>query len=204
MLYKKNKSESLDMNLFENPASEYRAAPFWAWNGDLKKDKLLRQIDAFKAMGFGGFHMHSRSGLSTGYLSEKFMDMVKACRDKAEQEEMLAWLYDEDRYPSGFAGGLVTENPAYRQKLLRISAEPKAFVPEEEGVKTGKAYLAGVFDIELNADGFMTGYKKIEQGQEAKGLKRYFYVETAGEDGWWNNTAYADYLCPKRLRNLLM
>ena len=104
MLYKKNVSESLDKELFANPTSEYRGAPFWAWNCRLNKEALLRQIEYLKEMGFGGFHMHSRTGMATEYLSDEFMDLIDACAEKAEKEEMLAWLYDEDRWPSGAAG----------------------------------------------------------------------------------------------------
>ena len=110
MLYKKNTTPSLDPELFRNPTSEYRGAPFWSWNTKLEKEELMRQIGCLKEMGMGGFHMHSRTGLATEYLSDEFMDLVKACTDRAEQEGMLAWLYDEDRWPSGFAGGLVTKN----------------------------------------------------------------------------------------------
>lgn len=106
MLYRKNCDSALSYALFENPTAEYRGAPFGSWNAKLEKDQLLRQIEHLKAMGFGGFHMHSRTGLATEYLSDEFMEMVKACCDKAEQEHMLAWLYDEDRWSSGPAGGL--------------------------------------------------------------------------------------------------
>lgn len=54
--------------LFENPAGEYRGRPFWAWNGKLTEEELLRQIDIFGQMGFSGFFMHSRTGLETEYL----------------------------------------------------------------------------------------------------------------------------------------
>ena len=47
---------------FRDPSSEYRSCPFWAWNTRLDKEELIRQIDAFKKMGFGGFYMHSRIG----------------------------------------------------------------------------------------------------------------------------------------------
>ena len=104
MLYKKNQSPTLSDSLFKNPTSEYRSAPFWSWNYALEKDELLRQIDIFNEMGFGGFHMHVRTGLKTKYLSDEFMSLVKSCVDKAKDKEMLAWLYDEDRWPSGFAG----------------------------------------------------------------------------------------------------
>ena len=44
----KSKSEVLSKELFKNPTSEYRGAPFWAWNCKLDKDDLLWQIDNFK------------------------------------------------------------------------------------------------------------------------------------------------------------
>lgn len=33
MLYPKNQRKTLSRELFKNPTSEYRGAPFWAWNG---------------------------------------------------------------------------------------------------------------------------------------------------------------------------
>ena len=108
MLYKKNSAPSLTEELFRNPTCEYRGTPFWAWNSDLKAEELCRQIAIFKKMGLGGFHMHVRTGMSTNYLSDEFMALIKCCCEKADKEHMLAWLYDEDRWPSGAAGGLVT------------------------------------------------------------------------------------------------
>ena len=79
MLYKKNGSKTLSTELFKNPTAEYRGTPFWSWNGKLDKDALIRQIHQMKEMGFGGFHMHARTGLATEYLSDEFMELVKAC-----------------------------------------------------------------------------------------------------------------------------
>ena len=61
MLYPKSKEKTLSLELFKNPTSEYRGAPFWAWNTELTKEELDRQIDILSEMGFGGFHMHSRT-----------------------------------------------------------------------------------------------------------------------------------------------
>ena len=65
MLYPKSKENELSEELFKNPTSEYRAAPFWAWNCKLNKEELFRQIGCLKEMGFGGFNMHARPGLET-------------------------------------------------------------------------------------------------------------------------------------------
>ena len=121
MLYKKNSAAELDDKLFRKPTSEYRAAPFWSWNCVLEKDVLLHQIDVLEQMGFGGFHMHSRAGMATEYLSDEFMSLIRACCDKATQKNMLAWLYDEDRWPSGFAGGYVTKDKRFRQRFIVLT-----------------------------------------------------------------------------------
>ena len=47
MLYPKNQEITLSKELFQNPTSEYRGTPFWAWNGKLSKEELLRQIHIF-------------------------------------------------------------------------------------------------------------------------------------------------------------
>lgn len=85
-------SKPFSYELFKEPTSEYRGAPFWAWNTKLDKDQLIRQIDNFKDMGMGSFHMHSRTGLDTEYLGEEFMDMVQLCIEHAEKRDMLACL----------------------------------------------------------------------------------------------------------------
>ena len=203
MLYKKNNTPKLDMNLFKNPTSEYRGTPFWAWNCKLNKDILTRQIEYLKEMGFGGFHMHSRAGMATEYLSDEFMELIKTCCDKAEAEEMLAWLYDEDRWPSGAAGGIVTKDKRYRQRMLVWSQTPTEFVDKATGYNEGKPYLVGAFDVELNEDGTLKSYKMIEESASAKGSKWYAYVKTAEESGWYNNQTYIDTLSDEAVQEFI-
>lgn len=105
---------------FVNPTAQYHGKPFWSWNGKLEKEELLRQIHVMKEMGFGGFFMHSRTGLQTEYLGEEWFELINACADEAEKLGMEAWLYDEDRWPSGIAGGRVTENPEFRMKSVKL------------------------------------------------------------------------------------
>ena len=89
---------------FSNPSSEFRGKPFWAWNGRLEPEELRKQIRIMKKMGLGGFFMHARVGLDTAYLSDDWFKCVDACIDEAQKQKMEAWLYDEDRWPSGAAG----------------------------------------------------------------------------------------------------
>ena len=78
MLYKENAAKTLSEELFCAPTKAFRGTPFWSFNCKLEKDELLRQIGELKKMGFGGFHMHARSGLDTPYLSDEFMALIRA------------------------------------------------------------------------------------------------------------------------------
>lgn len=212
MLYKKNTSKTLDLNLFKNPTSEYRATPFWAWNDDLEKDELVRQIDELKQMGFGGFHMHVRSGLNTPYLSDEFFNLIKSCTDKAKKEEMLAWLYDEDRWPSGAAGGFVTKNLAFCRKYFSFTVKEDLSVTDfsnyvlngydtvhdtaisDDVVNNGRPYLLAVYDVVLDEKGKLKEYKAIKPNDGVKGNKWFVYVKLHPISGWFNNQRYIDIL----------
>ena len=115
---------------FTHPGAEFRGAPFWAWNGKLETQRLKEQVDAFKTGGFGGFFMHSRCGLQTPYLSEEWFEAIRVCLTEAERIGLAPWLYDEDRWPSGTAGGLVTkEHPEFRQHALHFLVCKNGAVP---------------------------------------------------------------------------
>jgi hypothetical protein len=97
----------------------WRPAPFWSWNDAMNSEELARQIREMAERGWGGFFMHARVGLVTGYLSPQWMDLVRTCIGEAKATGTAAWLYDEDKWPSGFAGGEVPEAAeAYRSRAL--------------------------------------------------------------------------------------
>ncbi len=100
---------------------EYKPIPFWSWNDKLEKNELIRQIRWMKEVGFGGFFMHARGGLDTEYLSEEWFDCVKACCKEAQDVGMHAWAYDENGWPSGFAGGQLLAEESNHDRYLTYS-----------------------------------------------------------------------------------
>ena len=107
------------LNAFQNKdLTDYRSIPFWSWNAKLEPEELRRQIRWMHDNGMGGFFMHARTGLITEYLSEDWMQCVEACADEAEKLGMNAWIYDENGWPSGFAGGKLLEDPANRDQYI--------------------------------------------------------------------------------------
>ncbi|THF80291.1 glycosyl hydrolase [Cohnella fermenti] len=126
---------------FRAPAVEYRPVPFWSWNGLLSRERLIGQIGRMHEAGVGGFFMHARNGLKTGYLDEDWFDCVRACIEEAERLGMKAWIYDEKGWPSGFAGGLVPSlGRDYRAKALVLLPERRE---DDEGCRLLEAFEAG-------------------------------------------------------------
>ena len=204
MLYPKNKAPSLCEELFKNPTSEYRGTPFWAWNCELTKEELAFQIGVLQEMGFGGFHMHSRTGMATDYLSEDFFDFVKFSVNEAKKRGMLAWLYDEDRWPSGSAGGLVTKNVKHRAKSLLFTKNPiLSAVSKEEGIEKGLPYLLSAYEIFLNEDGTLKKYNKINLDGTKSDKIWYAYVLTNEPTPWFNNQAYVDTLSREAMNEFI-
>lgn len=194
MLYKRKNENELDLGLFREPTSEYRGFPFWAWNGAVDDGEIVSQVDIFKEMGFGGFHMHVRQGLETEYLGEGFMKSVRDCVERAKELSLYACLYDEDRWPSGAAGGLVTCDKRYRLRYLSMTAAPiegELATDSEDAYVNGKPLLLGVFKIELCSDGTLSSYRPASDGDT--GELRYFYCMTAqGGEARYNYQSYAD------------
>lgn len=96
----------------------YAPVPFWSWNNALEKDELLRQIDDMKSVGCGGFIIHARMGLRVPYLSEEWFSLVETCLDAAKERGMFVWIYDENGWPSGFAGGELLKDERNLEKYL--------------------------------------------------------------------------------------
>ena len=215
MLYPKNKEKQLSDQLFRNPTSEYRGTPFWAWNGKLSDEELKAQIEVFQKMGLGGFHMHVRTGMDSPYLSDDFMEHIRFCIEEAREKEMLAWLYDEDRWPSGTAGGKVTkDHPENARKTLLLTTTPYAperpnrnLKPEpgrgQENIRQDNGDLLAVYDVCLNEDGTLASAKRIGEADEACGVKWYAYMEYATDDPWFNNNPYVDTLRPEAIQDFI-
>ena len=208
MLYKKNAEKTLSDALFRSPTAEYRGTPFWAWNSFLTKEELCRQIDVFKEMGLGGFHMHVRTGLKNPYLDDDFMELVKACVAKAKDEDMLAWLYDEDRWPSGAAGGLVTKDEKYRARCLlftnsKIADSHMINDSRAEGGRSGKGTFLAAYDVKLNEAGLLESYRRIGEADEAEGEKWYALLEVHQPSSWYNGQTYADTLNKEAIKRFI-
>lgn len=203
-LYPENRAPRLPDTVFRHPGAEYRGAPFWAWNSALAPARLRRQIAQFARMGFGGFHLHARTGLPTPYLGKEFMARVRECVTEAKRRRMLAWLYDEDRWPSGFGGGLVTRDPQHRLKYLLFTRTPYNGTvrptPNWSCALAGRlenGTLLARYAVRLDAAGGAR-YRRLRNRQRTPAdCEEWFaYLETADVVPWFGGQTYVDTLSP--------
>lgn len=187
--------EELTQNL-KNPGSSHRSAPFWGWNDRLRPEELVRQLKDMKAKGMGGAFIHSREGLETPYLSEEWMDDVAASIECAQQEDMEIWIYDEDKWPSGSAGGTVSaaDPERFTAKGLTLEVLPgDAVLPEEPA----GSHIVGKYFARIEGNTILSLDK--EEGASLIVLRR----ELSTTSEWYNGFAPTDCLNPDAMRKFL-
>ncbi len=218
MLYPSNKENELNLELFDHPTSEYRGAPFWAWNTRVTKKLIDDQIAVFEQMGFGGVHIHARTGLQTPYLGEEFLSLVHYADEQLKKRGMLCWLYDEDRFPSGSAGGMVTEDFHLRARYLLFTRERKSKMEPskeafEQALREGRqprGYYVTSYRIQVQ-HGRLLGYER-EDGplpemdmarEQQKGKLFLVYMELMKPSPWYNDNTYIDVMNPQAAERFL-
>lgn len=177
----------------------YRGLPFWAWNTALDADKIREQINTFAEMGFGGFVIHARNGLATEYLGADYLEMVRLAVACAKERGMKVWIYDEDRWPSGCAGGRVTVERRFRQKSVLFTKQPRKCVPAEEGKREGKPYLLAAYRVAIDPVGFLTACEQTD----AAHANLFAYVLTAEDSPRFNGQAYVDTMNPEAIARFI-
>ncbi len=94
---------------FVSPDKQYGSAPLWVWNTKVTKTIIDSMMYEFRKNAFGGVMVHPRPGLITEYLSQDWFDLFQYSVKKGKELGLDVWIYDENSYPSGFAGGHVPD-----------------------------------------------------------------------------------------------
>jgi hypothetical protein len=103
------------LRLWREPPRVCSQAPFWFWNGPLDPNTMREQIRMMADKGVYAATPHPRFGMDRRlYLEEPFWKAMDATVDEARKAGSSIWLYDEYNWPSGSAGGRVTDgHPEY-------------------------------------------------------------------------------------------
>ena len=125
-------TKRFEQDAFRTPNVAYRSVPFYSLNDALDPSELDRQLHILKEGGFGGTFLHSRIGLLTEYLSDEWFSIMAAGVKSSQALGIDAWFYDEDKWPSGFAGGIVPlKDEAFRARsLLRVKKDQAVTAPD--------------------------------------------------------------------------
>ena len=170
---------------FKKPDIYFGSAPLWVWNTDVDSLNITSMLQQFKDKGFGGVFVHPRAGLITPYLSDKWFSLYNFTVNEGKRIGLNIWIYDENSYPSGFAGGHVPDvmpesfNQGQMLELKKINIlpenKPDFFIclKNENGKFTD---VTNNYDAEKNKTGDYYLFKKT------------FYYHSP----WYGNFSYVD------------
>ncbi|MCX6335430.1 MAG: glycosyl hydrolase [Bacteroidia bacterium] len=175
---------------FAAPSAEYTTAPFFVWNYKITKQEIDNYLNDFKEQGSLQVFIHPRPGLVTEYLSDEWFELFRYTVDKGKEMGMKVWIYDENSYPSGFAGGNVPDQmpESYNQgqglKMTRVETLPDT---------AEKYYLC----LKEEGDGKFADVTATVEGEKGKTGKYLLFSKTYnGKSDWYGGFSYVDLLYP--------
>ena len=119
---------------FGKPPREYGAIHWAIWGNALTQARIVQEFDQLVANGVYVVNLGPARGMTPRYLSPEHLALTKFAIEEARKRGMKVWLADEGSYPSGFAGGKISEQ--YPQLAMqgivadtRISVAPGQTIP---------------------------------------------------------------------------
>ena len=174
---------------FPAPPVEYSTAPLWVWNDRMTEEQVRQCLRDLASQHVIQAFVHPRPGLMTPYLSEEWMSLWKVALDEAEKLGMNVWIYDENSYPSGFAGGHVPDlMPESRAQGIDFEEVTDVPLPLDPDVLAVFAMTETEFTDVMPAPGssptFATG--------------KYVLVKRTWDQqsGWFGGKTFVDLLLP--------
>jgi hypothetical protein len=176
---------------FINPSKEYKTAPLYVWNTKITRGLIDSTMTDLKEKGFGGVFVHPRPGLVTEYISDEWYELFRYTLDKGKELDMNVWIYDENSYPSGFAGGHVpAEMPESYNQGNGLMMKKTDTLPDN----VSELFLC----LKKEDDGQFTdvvGKLQEEQGKQGKQGDYYLFTKSYyGNSPWYGGFSYVDLL----------
>ena len=174
---------------FKEPPREYTTAPFFVWNAEITKEEIDSFLISFKNAGSSQVFVHPRPGLITEYLSENWFELYQHTVEKGKELGMDIWIYDENSYPSGFAGGHVPDEmpESFNQGQGLIMTKVETLPDSCE-----KFYLCL-----KEENGIFTDITSSLSSEKAKKGSYLLFSKTYnGKSDWYGGFSYVDLLLP--------
>lgn len=104
---------------WKSPLPEYGPEPYYGIGDGVTDAAIGAELDRVKGLGFQAITVQWGRRLPYPYLSADYFAFFKRFVAAAKQRDMRIWIVDDAGYPSGFAGGKISEEaPALRMKAL--------------------------------------------------------------------------------------
>ncbi len=187
----------LDRDVFRYPPNSFRGYPFWSINDYLDPDVCAQEMEKIIDAGFGGAFFHAREGLRMGFLGREWFECFRSSLNKAKERNGYLWIYDEDRWPSGFGGGMVSAlGPRYRSKALYMIPGYIPFSGED---------VIATFVCKTDEKGLVISCKKALDRDEGHGNLYLTFVKYTASigDAWFSGYSYVDLLDPDVVRKFI-
>ena len=179
---------ALAKNLFHQPPRQYSSGPLWVWNDLLTDRQIVSTLQDLYRQQVRQVFVHPRPGLMTPYLSADWFRLWNTAIKEAERLGMNVWIYDENSYPSGFAGGLVPDvMPEARGRGLALRESAK--------IPPWSDAILGVYRLYGNTVSNVTEWARWG---ENKTEGRYVIASElrANDAPWTAGRSYVDLLYP--------
>ena len=173
--------------LFRDPPREFASAPLWVWNDRLSADQVRDTMRDLAGQEVKQVFVHPRPGLMTPYLGEEWFDLWRVALKEAARLDMNVWIYDENSYPSGFAGGWVPEVMP-ESRGMGLAMKESSTIPAWEGDMVGIYRVDGGEIRELSAS--------VRAGQGVGEASPCWVARKvmAGNSPWHGNRCYVNLL----------
>lgn len=188
---------------FQKPDVILRPAPFWAINEQITPEEAARQFAEMLRVGFSGGFFHSRAGLITDYLGDDWFNSIQATVDTANKEDGYLWLYDEDLWPSGNAGGRIAAlGDEYRAAVL----QPEYIAIGAEALPDGEDLPRAAYRLVGRKGSSAQKIEKIdfEEARTQTDCERILFRNHYAEKiPWWGGESSANLLNPNVTRQFI-
>ena len=162
----KNNNE-FDVNKFISPDISFAPVYIWVWNDVCTREIIDAQLAEMQKLGIRAFYILPEpkefrpnsmpTNLEPEYLSREYFELCAYAFDKAKEQGMLCWIYDEGGWPSGSAcGKVMKDHPEYARQTLEVY-EHKFSAGEIYKKIKSDTVAAFVNDCEMISDGYIFG-----------------------------------------------
>lgn len=177
------------LRLFRDPPRTNSTGPLWVWNDMLTDEQIRSTLRDLAKQKIQQVWVHPRPGLMTPYLGKEWFRLWETTLQEARKLDMNVWIYDENSYPSGFAGGWVPElMPESRGRGLGFS--------ETNQVPQWQDSTIAVF--RLNDSGDAEDVSAAIRGEAATPTGKFLVASElrAPNSPWHGNRSYVNLLSP--------